>query len=141
MRLIISIIIVLLIPFNTFICEIIYADDIKSWWFLRLDIYSIIMAWIFYILTSGINIYQSRHYCFVFYQGMALTSSDFIDRWFLNIRTVTITDFIFLFTFTIIGIKKYYPETYTKYIFPVMQPVINKIKKWNYSCLKKKLTK
>lgn len=85
----------------------IYPNDINNWWRLRLNIYSLIFCLLFYISNIKTSNKLEKYFNFFVYLGFGLTTSDAIDRWFLNINYITWTDLIMVILVLIIGYRKH----------------------------------
>lgn len=107
MKLILIIAATILIPMNSWMCNLVYPDDIERWWMLRLDIYSLIFLLLFVSHSQKSVGKLEKYFNFTTYVGVGLTSSDVIDRWVFDITCFTWTDLIMVTVVLIIGYRKY----------------------------------
>lgn len=83
---------VLLFAFNYLICELVYGNDIESWWDLRNNISAVVVLLAFYcarlektpIVTLVTNI------------GIGFSMADVIDRVFFDIMQFTKSDILMI---------------------------------------------
>lgn len=92
---------------NPTMCEWFYPNDINNWWQLRLGIYSLVLCLLFIINTFSTVVKLEKYFNFTIYVGIGLTSSDCIDRLFLNIDFFTWMDLIMVSMVLLIGYRKY----------------------------------
>lgn len=91
MKFTLVIISILIIPFNSVICDIIYPGntdkDITNWWWLRMDI--VALSWLLSALTIGMKTPYGKEYLIKFLQSIyvGFCVSDIIDRWYFHDRT------------------------------------------------------
>lgn len=106
-KFIFAVLAVILIPLNSSICELVYPNNINSWWMLRLNIYSIIFLLLFIIHQVPSDLKLEKYFKFVVYVGVGFTCSDVVDRWFLNIDCFTWNDVVMVGMVLLIGYRKY----------------------------------
>ena len=109
LRILLVVLAVLFIPLNNYICDYFYPlfddDSIKQWWYLKEDIYGLIISLIFIsysVSTRGIL-------RFVLDISVGLTISNVVDRLYFNTREFTKADILMIFLtflFAIIDYKK-----------------------------------
>lgn len=91
-RIILNIIAILLFVLNYQICEFFYPEDIKQWWALKVNLYAVIIALVFY--SASIN--TKGWVKFVLYIGVGFSISSVIDKVFLDVRVFTSMDLLMI---------------------------------------------
>jgi len=92
---------------NYQICEYFYPNNIKEWWHLKVDIYSIIIALLF-IYSS---LFVKRWIRFLFDIFVGLTVSNVIDRIVFNVRDFKWNDILMIaitFVFAFYNLRNAY---------------------------------
>ena len=88
--------------FNYQICEFFYFDDIKSWWGLKVNIYSVVFA----CILASYSIGKSGWLKFWLYIGVGFSVSSMIDKIFLNVNEFTEADLLMIvITFAFAGVN------------------------------------
>jgi len=87
----ISILVVWLFFFNSFICDT-FSHDVLSWWTLRTNLYAIIFGLAIYLTTLK----QTRFSEFICYVGLGFAVSDVIDRVVFDCNHFTWTDILMI---------------------------------------------
>lgn len=105
MKIGLSILIILLWVFNYDICEYFYANDIDSWWKLKINIYGICIALCFGLLNMYVTKKKER---FIINIGAGLAISNVVDRFFYDVNTFTKSDTIMIILTVIFAIYDYY---------------------------------
>ena len=111
-KIVLAIVSILLFSFNYSICEFFYADNVKLWWDLKVNIYSVIFAMVLFSYSIG----KKGWLKFVLYIGVGLAVSSMIDKIFLNVHKFTASDLLMIigtFIFASIDLIRY--RLYGKY--------------------------
>ena len=92
LRAIFPILALLLFVGNYQICEYFFPNNIKSWWTLKVNIYALILAFLF--LYSSFN--KNGIERFLLEIGVGFSISSVIDKCFYNSREFTKSDFVMI---------------------------------------------
>ena len=82
---------------NYQICEYFYADDIKKWWDLKINIYSVVFG----LILVSYSIGKTGWMRFILYIGSGFAVSSMIDKIFLNVNEFTEADLLMILTILI----------------------------------------
>jgi hypothetical protein len=106
---------ILLFVFNYDICDLFYPTDskmdIRGWWFLKSNIYAVIVALSF----LAANIGQKGILRFILSIGIGFAISNVIDKWYFDVREFTTADiYMIIVTVLISGYDWYKTSKYYK---------------------------